>query len=199
MTITIGGLFRTAAVIAMYLSQCYFAIGHQQEKWRLASSPSSDHNFCGVGFQDASTSCQHPCPSGSLDECPQGMLCYYNTPCDIKNLGPRPSLKPTLAPKMPTLSPLKSDDPKLTFFCGTDWFDASNKCAVWCPNADDDECPSGQSCFGDTACKKTPDPTLRPTQSQKPTLSPSLRPTGPTTPPTASLMIDQPSNHQFCG
>jgi len=159
---------------------------------------SSDHSFCGIGFQDASNSCQYPCPSGSLDECPRGMLCYFNTPCDIKNLGPRPTHAPTHAPKLPTISPLSSDDPTLSFFCGNDWSDASNNCAIWCPNADDGMCPYGQSCFGDTTCKKTNEPTNIPTKPP-PTISPSNKPTGPTGAPSVGLMEDQPSNHQFCG
>lgn len=28
----------------------------------------TDHYFCGRGFADASSSCEHPCPSGSLEE-----------------------------------------------------------------------------------------------------------------------------------
>ncbi len=28
----------------------------------------SDHYFCGMGFADASSSCEHPCPTGSLEE-----------------------------------------------------------------------------------------------------------------------------------
>ena len=197
---------RTAAAAVIVLASippcyCSSAVGQQldnKEKRQLASSSPSDHNFCGIGFQDASTSCKHPCPSGSLEECPHGMLCYFNTPCDIKNLGPRPTRYPTRQPKLPTNSPLSIHDPKRTFFCGSDWSDASNRCAVWCPNGDDALCPFGQSCFGDTTCRKTDEPTNRPTKPQ-PTISPSLRPTGPTASPTYSLMIDQPSNHQFCG
>jgi hypothetical protein len=103
----------------------------EQQSSTLQRRLSSDHNFCGIGFQDASTSCQYPCPSGSIDECPHGMLCYFNTPCDIQNL-------------------------------------------------------DGQT------------PTNKPTRPQ-PTISPSNKPTGPTVAPTVGLMVDQPSNHQFCG
>eukprot|EP00984_Skeletonema_dohrnii_P020254 scaffold9816_cov99-Skeletonema_dohrnii-CCMP3373.AAC.8 len=160
----------------------------------------SYHNFCGVGFQDASTSCKHPCPSGSINECPPGMLCYFNTECSIKDhLGPRPTGEPTPLPKLSTaVSPLSSDDPKLSLFCGKDWSDASNTCAVWCPDGDDGVCPLGQSCLGDTTCQKTFEPTNRPTNPQ-PTVGPSFRPTDPTAAPSVGLMIDQPSNHQFCG
>jgi hypothetical protein len=127
----------------------------------IHSAP-SDHNFCGIGFQHASQSCEHPCPSGSLDECPSGMLCYFNTPCDINQLDPnRPTKYPTRPPKLPTHSPLSISDPKRTFFCGTDWSDASSKCMVWCPNGDDSLCPFGQSCFGDTTCIKTDEGSMK--------------------------------------
>ncbi len=154
--------------------------------------PSKNYNFCGVGFQDASTSCKHPCPSGSIDECPAGMLCYFNTQCDIKDPTPNPT---NLIP--PKMSPLSSseNDAKLSFFCGKDWSDASNSCGVWCPDGEDDVCPSGQSCFGDTLCQKT---TNRPTNPQ-PTIGPSFKPTDPTAAPSIGLMKDHPSNHQFCG
>ena len=167
---------------------------------------SSYHNSCGVGFQDASTTCKYPCPSGSIDECPPGMLCYFNTQCDFKELldqwkpTPYPTPKPQPQPvKQPTSSPLSSEDiAKLSYFCGKNWSDASNTCTTWCPNGSDDVCPFGQSCFGDTSCIKTNEPTERPTDPL-PTKSPSMRPTGPTAAPTVGLMVDQPSNHQFCG
>jgi hypothetical protein len=28
----------------------------------------SDHYFCGIGFADASSNCEHPCPGGSASE-----------------------------------------------------------------------------------------------------------------------------------
>ena len=162
---------------------------------------SSYHNSCGVGFQDASKSCTYPCPSGSIDECPPGMLCYFNTQCDFKELLDqwKPTPYPTLKPVKPTSSPLSTEDiAKLSYFCGKNWSDASNTCTTWCPNGSDDDCPYGQSCFGDTSCIKTNEPTGRPTDPL-PTKSPSMRPTGPTAAPTVGLMVDQPSNHQFCG
>ena len=169
---------------------------------------SSYRNFCGVGFQDASTACKYPCPSGSIDECPPGMLCYFNTECSIKDHLVRPTRKPTPAPTLSNLNMgnnrpiiVATDDNDLTTlhnFCGTNWSDASTKCSSWCPNGDDDECPSGESCFGDTACTKTMEPTNRPT-GPLPTSGPSLKPTGPTVAPTIGRILDQPSNHQFCG
>lgn len=163
----------------------------KQNKERILPSNNNNHNFCGVGFQDASTSCKHPCPSGSIDECPAGMLCYFNTPCDIRDPTPKPTN--VLPPK---ISPLSSENKaKLSFFCGKDWSDASNSCGVWCPDGEDDVCPPGQSCFGDTMCQKTTD---RPTGPQ-PTIGPSFKPTDPTAAPSVGLMVDHPSNHQFCG
>lgn len=63
------------------------------------------------------------------------MLCYYDTPCNaaeqITNIPPSPPLTYT------------NDDPRLSFFCGTTWEDASSSCSVWCPDADDSKCPPG--------------------------------------------------------
>lgn len=167
-----------------------FTVKQNRER-KLPSN--NKHNFCGVGFQDASTSCKYPCPSGSIDECPAGMLCYFNTPCDIKD----PTQKPTnvIPPKISPLSSNIENEAKLSFFCGKDWSDASSRCGVWCPNGEDDVCPSGQSCFGDTLCQKT---TGRPTGPQ-PTIGPSFKPTDPTAAPSIGMMVDHPSNHQFCG
>lgn len=45
-----------------------------------------------------------------------------------------------------------SGDRTLHYFCGTDWHDASEKCAVPCPSGTTDECPEGERCFADTPC-----------------------------------------------
>ncbi|KAL9189121.1 hypothetical protein ACHAXT_011611 [Thalassiosira profunda] len=41
-----------------------------------------DHYFCGSDFCDASFSCHQPCPTGFDAECPSGMRCFANTPCN---------------------------------------------------------------------------------------------------------------------
>lgn len=40
----------------------------------------------------------------------------------------------------------------LQFFCGTDWHDASKKCAVHCPSGQSTDCPNGERCYADTPC-----------------------------------------------
>jgi len=41
-------------------------------------------------------------------------------------------------------------------YCGSSWVDANSKCGTACPLGNDDECPSGQSCYADcTACSAT--------------------------------------------
>ena len=110
------------------------------------SKDHSDHYFCGVGFDDAAESCEHPCPSGSLRECPLGMLCYFNTPCDRKDLPDQPSKSPTIKPgwRPPSQSPWMAGDERLSFFCGKTWEDASSKCGIWCPDMDNTVCPYGE-------------------------------------------------------
>lgn len=97
----------------------------------------------------------------------------------------------------PTQAPWSQNDPRLTYFCGTSWTDASNTCKTWCPNADNsaNECPYGQSCYSDTTCKKTNEPTSKPTPSK----SPTQRPTGPSQSPMVDLIPDSIVNHMFCG
>lgn len=38
------------------------------------------------------------------------------------------------------------------YFCGSDWHDASSKCAQPCPGGDSTECPGTERCFADTPC-----------------------------------------------
>lgn len=127
---------------------------------KLTPKDPSDHYFCGAGFDDASKSCEYPCPSGSLRECPLGMLCYFNTPCDRKDLPDQPSKSPTIKPgwRPPSQSPWMAGDERLSFFCGKTWDDASSKCGIWCPDTDDTVCPYGEVCFRDTLCVADPNP-----------------------------------------
>ncbi|EJK55115.1 hypothetical protein THAOC_25181 [Thalassiosira oceanica] len=155
---------------------------------KLTPKDPSDHYFCGAGFDDASKSCEYPCPSGSLRECPLGMLCYFNTPCDRKDLPDQPSKSPTIKPgwRPPSQSPWMAGDERLSFFCGKTWDDASSKCGIWCPDTDDTVCPygklklhlryycvcqcareslaqvsiylTGEVCFRDTLCVADPNP-----------------------------------------
>mmetsp|Transcript_24842 Transcript_24842/g.50905 ORF Transcript_24842/g.50905 Transcript_24842/m.50905 type:complete len:882 (-) Transcript_24842:147-2792(-) len=47
------------------------------------SDDPTDHNFCGLGF-DNLFECAVHCPGGSLDECPPGQICYFDTQCDAR-------------------------------------------------------------------------------------------------------------------
>jgi hypothetical protein len=38
------------------------------------------------------------------------------------------------------------------YFCGTDWHDASTKCATPCPSGTADACPENERCYADTPC-----------------------------------------------
>eukprot|EP00581_Thalassiosira_minuscula_P012047 CAMPEP_0183732264 /NCGR_PEP_ID=MMETSP0737-20130205/37987_1 /TAXON_ID=385413 /ORGANISM="Thalassiosira miniscula, Strain CCMP1093" /LENGTH=387 /DNA_ID=CAMNT_0025965227 /DNA_START=94 /DNA_END=1254 /DNA_ORIENTATION=- len=42
----------------------------------------SDHYFCGKDYCDAGTTCPAPCRSGYDAECPNGLRCVPNVPCD---------------------------------------------------------------------------------------------------------------------
>ena len=78
------------------------------------------------------------------------MLCYFDTPCDRRDLPQPPSISP-INPNAwiaPTKAPWAEDDPRLSMFCGSNWEDASNTCYTWCPDGDDSVCPYGMYvCF----------------------------------------------------
>ncbi|KAL7552504.1 hypothetical protein ACHAWF_015751 [Thalassiosira exigua] len=146
------------------------------------SSDPSDHNFCGMGF-DNLFQCSKHCPNGTPAECPPGQLCYFNTPCDARVEG---SLlgAPTASPvRAPTAGPTvyrhvvtigKSN------FCGTDYNEASANCARGrnCPTGSNDECLEEMYCFVDVkGCDVNELPTVQPTISRQPTPSPSFSPT----------------------
>jgi len=170
------------------------------------------HYFCGAGFEEASTSCKHPCQSGSMRDCPTGMLCYFNTPCVNSNINNDPAtiteeaattvdyegglsipIGTDVTIRHPTKSPVTNR--QLTFFCGSTWADASADCSSWCPSENDEDCPSGQSCFGDTTCTYEPPPTMVPTPDPtEPTIAPSPPPQY-----YGELLSPGASNHMFCG
>jgi len=49
----------------------------------------ADHFFCGSDFCDAAFQCRLPCPSGFDAQCPGGMRCFANTPCNanVRSVG----------------------------------------------------------------------------------------------------------------
>lgn len=174
------------------------------------------HYFCGAGFEEASTSCKHPCQSGSMHDCPTGMLCYFNTPCVNSNSNNEPAttteeavttvdyeegeasglsipIGTDVTIRHPTKSPVTNR--QLTFFCGSTWADASADCKSWCPTGNDDDCSFGQSCFGGTTCIYEPPPTGVPTPNPtEPTMAPSPPPQY-----YGELLSPGASNHMFCG
>jgi len=86
----------------------------------------SDSYFCGVSFDDASSSCTQPCPSGLSNECPNGLFCFASTSCTDKG----------------------------SFFCGATWDEAASTCTLPCESGLSSDCPNGQKCFGYTPCMR---------------------------------------------
>jgi hypothetical protein len=77
------------------------------------SDDPTDHMWCGVGLDEARTCVQH-CPSGKVEECPQGMICFPDiTACDARNIVPdtmRPTPEITPAPTL-TMPPMGGPTP----------------------------------------------------------------------------------------
>ena len=80
--------------------------------------------YCGTSFEDATSVCTIPCPSGTSSECPNGQSCYGYTSCNDRE----------------------------SFYCGSTWDEAASTCSKPCPSASNDECPTGEVCFGYTPC-----------------------------------------------
>lgn len=47
---------------------------------------------------------------------------------------------------------MSSDERTRHYFCGSDWHDASSKCATPCPSGTADGCPENERCYADTPC-----------------------------------------------
>lgn len=58
------------------------------------SSNPSDHYYCGLGF-DNLFGCAKHCPSGDQAECPNGQICFFNTPCDARVQTKKPTMSVT--------------------------------------------------------------------------------------------------------
>jgi len=115
------------------------------------SPDETDHYFCGRGYDDAVAQCASHCPSGSLNDCPSGEICFFNTPCDARMMtgAPQPP-SPTNIPTTPM--PVVYSSKLNKYFCGYDWDDAQERCEVWCPSGSDDHCPDDQLCFAFSKC-----------------------------------------------
>jgi len=115
------------------------------------SNDPKDHYFCGKGYEDALSKCLTNCPSGSLNDCPDGEICFFNTPCDARMMtgAPQPP-SPTVSPTTP--APVVYSSKLNKYYCGYDWTDAQERCEIWCPSGSDDDCPSDQLCFAFSKC-----------------------------------------------
>jgi hypothetical protein len=86
----------------------------------------TDHYFCGVSYDDAISRCASHCASGSLNDCPTGEICFFDTPCDARMMtkGPSPP-SPTFSPTTP--APVVYSSKLNKYFCGLDWNDAQQR------------------------------------------------------------------------
>jgi len=111
----------------------------------------TDHYFCGRGYEDARTKCSTHCPSGNMNDCPYGEICFTSTPCDARmmTIAPAPP-SPTQRPTTP--APVVYVNKLNKYYCGYDWEDAQERCEVWCPSGSDDDCPDEQVCMAFTEC-----------------------------------------------
>ena len=133
------------------------------------------------------------CPNGSPLECPDGQLCYFNTPCDarLKSIEEKEEEEEGNTEVVDkggdsendvsvesSQSSIKAEEEDVSYdpindqkFCGKDTTDAIDKCSreTHCPIGD--ECPSDEYCFVIT-CSVADFPTLVPTPMPQPTFSP---------------------------
>jgi hypothetical protein len=81
------------------------------------SNDPKDHYFCGKGYEDALSQCLTNCPSGSLNDCPDGEICFFNTPCDARMMtgAPQPP-SPTVSPTTP--APVVYSSKLNKYYCG---------------------------------------------------------------------------------
>ena len=118
----------------------------------FSSEIPSESYYCGLSYEDASTTCSIPCPDRDSSKCPELQQCYAYTPCA---------------------------NPE-SFFCGNNIDDANESCTVPCRNGSSSSCPNGQSCYAYTECKfpSTTAPTNRLTSrptTRYPTSDPTSR------------------------
>ena len=95
-----------------------------------------DKRFCGESYDNMLESCPQRCRDG---ECPEGMVCFEDSPCVWEGLPP-PGV-------------VKKDASKM--FCGKTWAQAI-KCRAPCPSGSSDECEGEQQCYSDVdGCEKS--------------------------------------------
>jgi hypothetical protein len=113
--------------------------------------------FCGTTYLDAVAKCSYEtyCRTGKHTECPPSSFCWPGVTCNVKDMLPEITSRPTVDTAEPSKSPIPYDDPANFRFCGTNWTDASSSCTDgrrprWCPSGSEKECLEGQNCFADT-------------------------------------------------
>lgn len=108
------------------------------------SIPPTESYFCGTSFEHASAICAQPCPMKTSDQCPLDMHCFAHTTC----LSTQSSVQDD------TMTTFSSDIPSESYFCGSSYEDASDKCSFPCFSRESSECPILQQCYAFTPCAK---------------------------------------------
>ncbi|KAL7443369.1 hypothetical protein ACHAXM_008913 [Skeletonema potamos] len=108
----------------------------EQVGYPVKEKDDPEKRFCGKTFQSMHESCPKKCPSGSSDDCPNGMQCFGHSECKVEGVG---------------VVAVKESDPSM-MYCGSKFEDAA-KCSTPCPSGGTGgECPSGQTCFAEVTC-----------------------------------------------
>ena len=174
---------------------CSAAAGHGERFKFMALAPLVDVSyadpsnimFCGSWWAGAQQSCTVAThcgtPGGADKPCPSQGTCF-ETSCHLQDLVTmefgddwREMVIASVGKGgSGSVSKLSPDDPRRNQYCGLSWNQASAKCTQHCMG-DDDECPGGQKCFGDTNCYYEEDlvPSMAPIITLTPTRSPVLR------------------------
>jgi len=118
------------------------------------------------------------------------MTCFYSDECHLHDVVKKTKAEEAHALAMQQMALVASLDPNDAIrynSCGKSWNDANARCGGWCWGDDENECPPGDGCFGDTGCYNdaglvpTPFPTTYPPTTRTPTVR------------------EDPSNYRFCG
>ena len=132
----------------------------------LAPIPSAplDSYYCGNSFDDASSLCDLPCPSGLSADCPGDLLCFAGTSCEASasffcgktwDQAASTCTMPCENGLCPNgeqcfgFTPCMMDN---TFYCGMNFDEASRTCSIPCPSGSDSDCPGLATCHKYTTC-----------------------------------------------
>eukprot|EP00804_Cyclotella_cryptica_P024481 CCRYP_017569-RA/>CCRYP_017569-RA protein AED:0.02 eAED:0.02 QI:244/1/1/1/1/1/2/6/1001 len=158
----------------------------------LQFAHSSDHNFCGESWEDASSSCQdrQHCPSGSDEECTvSGQICFADTLCDASKGDGVQAGSASLA----TIADIPYDDLSNRKFCGSWWASSQENCALdtFCGH-DENSCKDFTQCY-ETQCHVQDLAAKELGENWKEVLL------GGGEEKPAKLSQDDPRRHNFCG